>query len=307
MLRSAKLSSGYQATSQDLRSTKISELKSRCPGLLERVHDSEFCLSFSSVGVNYDLSISLPPGFPFVGPVLSVHPPAIHPLLDETSTVCGLTDLTAFSIHASVPDIVHTVLSQFIVTPLKKKEDIPQPGSKSMYMNGGNYRTSSIYQKVNELSTDDLKEWSSDDMKIKEFVETLPHIKAKREISRGMYETNEALAKSNISMREGLEQTRDQLLSRCEEFSRVRADFETNQETFRMLSETFTPESIKEGLRRAAQQAEEESDSLADQFLNKQLGVDDFLRSFMETRTRSHERSAKSEVLQKQLEQLYRF
>ena len=71
-------------------------------------------------------------------------------------------------------------------------------------------------------------------------------------------------------MREELEQKRDQLLSRCEQFSRARAEFETNQETFRMLSETFTPESIKEGLRRAAQQAEEESDSLADQFLNSE-------------------------------------
>ena len=82
-----------------------------------------------------------------------------------------------------------------IVRSRFRKEENPQPKSSAMYMNGGNYRTSSIYQKVNELSTDDLEEWRSDDMKIKDFVESLPHVRAKQEIAKEMYAANEALAK----------------------------------------------------------------------------------------------------------------
>lgn len=64
---------------------------------------------------------NLPPNFPFEGPTLSVRPAAEHPLLDDTSTVCGLADLTAFSIHASLPDIIQQVLSDFITRPLLKR------------------------------------------------------------------------------------------------------------------------------------------------------------------------------------------
>ncbi|OQR75778.1 vacuolar protein sorting-associated protein 37A-like [Tropilaelaps mercedesae] len=334
MLRNAKRSSLRGAAAvggnpQDLRSTKIFELKTRCPGLLERVADSEFSLSFSCGGTEYLLIITLPIEFPFASPVLSVQPPAQHPLLDEASTVCGITDLTAFSIHASLPDIVHQVLSEFITVPLSKRQDSATSAASSssgivearsppmtMYMNGTipsgtlpgdvRLRSTSIYSEVNALSVDDLREWSTDDMKVKEFAERLPHVRTRKEALRQLAESNEALAKANLSTKDGLDEKRCRVLALYEELSQSKQQFDTSQETFRLLERSYNPQTLKDGLARSAQEAEEESDGIAQQFLNKELEVDEFLRRFMETRTRSHERSAKAERLHLQLEALHR-
>ncbi|XP_022701832.1 vacuolar protein sorting-associated protein 37A-like [Varroa jacobsoni] len=334
MLRSAKRSSVPSGTSggngpEEVRKHKIYELKDRCPGIQERVPESEFTLAFSCAGIEYQLFINLPPNFPFEGPTLSVRPAAEHPLLDDTSTVCGLADLTAFSIHASLPDIIQQVLSDFITRPLLKR---PEPASLSpavgsitasgarpkttMYMNGslpsGNssggvhLRSSSIYAQVNALSIDDLRDWSSDELKIKEFAEDLPHVCERKEAIRHLIESNEAVAKTNLSVKNDLDKKRGEVLSLYEELTQHRNEFDARQQKFHLLERSYAPETIKNELAKGAREAEKESDEIAQQFLNKELSVDEFLKRFMKTRTLSHERSAKAERLQLQLEALHR-
>lgn len=82
--------------------------------------------------------------------------------------------------------------------------------STTMYMNGGlgssvnpggHMRSNSIYSEVNALSLDDLRDWSTNEMKIKEFAESLPHVRGRREALQQLADLNESLAKVRLSTR----------------------------------------------------------------------------------------------------------
>jgi len=59
----------------------------------------------------------------------------------------------------------------------------------------------------------------------------------------------------------------------------------------------YSTSNLVDGLTRASQEAEQESDDIATRFLNRQMELKDFVRDFMDKRKLYHLRSAKRESL----------
>lgn len=72
------------------------------------------------------------------------------------------------------------------------------------------------------------------------------------------------------------------------------------------LSEVFAPDHIKDCLRRAADESHEESEKIAEDFLNRKIDVERFLSTYVECRKLGQARRTKEEKLAHQLNELKR-
>ena len=78
----------------------------------------------------------------------------------------------------------------------------------------------------------------------------------------------------------------------------MKSTFEKKMQRQHELSESCSASALQARLKVAAHEAEEESDNIAEDFLEGKMDIDDFLSSFMEKRTICHCRRAKEEKLQ---------
>lgn len=78
----------------------------------------------------------------------------------------------------------------------------------------------------------------------------------------------------------------------------MKSTFEKKMQRQHELSESCSASALQARLKVAAHEAEEESDNIAEDFLEGKTEIDDFLSSFMEKRTICHCRRAKEEKLQ---------
>lgn len=104
--------------------------------------------------------------------------------------------------------------------------------------------------------------------------------------------------KKNLLLEPSLEAKRQIVLDKYEQLTQMKAAFEKKMQRQHELSESCSPSALQARLKVAAHEAEEESDTIAEDFLEGKTEIDDFLSSFMEKRTLCHCRRAKEEKLQ---------
>lgn len=117
---------------------------------------------------------------------------------------------------------------------------------------------------------------------------------------------NEELAKENLSMEPKLDLLKSIVKKNMDKVSSLKAQYESHSNEYQKQSEKYAPENIRDHLRIAAVNTDEESEKVADQFLNKQLDLDTFINSFIERRTVFYCRKTKEEKLSRQLQELER-
>ena len=88
------------------------------------------------------------------------------------------------------------------------------------------------------------------------------------------------------------------VLDKYELLTQMKSTFEKKMQRQHELSESCGTSALQARLKVAAHEAEEESDNIAEDFLEGKTDIDDFLSSFMEKRTICHCRRAKEEKLQ---------
>ena len=86
----------------------------------------------------------------------------------------------------------------------------------------------------------------------------------------------------------------------------LKARYDHLIQRYNKLSEVFTPDHIKECLRRAADESHEESEKIAEDFLNRKIDVERFLSTYIECRKLGQARRTKEEKLAHQLNELKR-
>lgn len=94
----------------------------------------------------------------------------------------------------------------------------------------------------------------------------------------------EALANENLSKQEKLEKLRKKVSKRVEEARKVKASFDEKNKEFERLSQQYQPQNIQEVLRLATIKSDEESEIIADKFLNREMDVEQFLVEYIDKR-----------------------
>lgn len=91
---------------------------------------------------------------------------------------------------------------------------------------------------------------------------------------------------------------------RVEEVSKLAFENERLSGVYQTYSDKYSPKNIKDQLKLFAKEADDESEKLADSFLNGEIDVDRFVTRYLQTRALSHIRKTKEEKLTQQLNSL---
>ncbi|KAM4708933.1 vacuolar protein sorting-associated protein 37A [Discoglossus pictus] len=180
--------------------------------------------------------------------------------------------------------------------------DLPLPVPTSeVGINGFTYKMPDLpetFPELSELSAAQLSEMmEQEDLLLEQFV-NLPQLKQIITDKDDLVRNIEDIALKNLQLEPVLEAKRQALLEKYELLTQMKATFEKKLQRQHELSESCSLSALQARLKVAAHEAEEESDSMAEEFLEGKTEIDDFLNIFMEKRTICHSRRAKEEKLQ---------
>ncbi|XP_003221634.1 vacuolar protein sorting-associated protein 37A [Anolis carolinensis] len=167
--------------------------------------------------------------------------------------------------------------------------------------NGFSYKMPDVpdaFPELSDLSISQLTDMNEqEDILLEQFV-NLPQLKQVINDKDDLVKSIEELAKKNLLLEPSLEAKRQAVLDKYEQLTQLKATFEKKMQRQHELSESCSASALQARLKVAAHEAEEESDTIAEDFLEGKTEIDDFLSSFMEKRTICHCRRAKEEKLQ---------
>ncbi|KAM5264137.1 vacuolar protein sorting-associated protein 37A isoform 2-T2 [Ctenodactylus gundi] len=161
--------------------------------------------------------------------------------------------------------------------------------------NGFGYKMPDVpdaFPELSELSVSQLTDMNEQEEVLLEQFLTLPQLKQIITDKDDLVKSIEELARKNLLLEPSLEAKRQTVLDK------MKSAFEKKMQRQHELSESCSASALQARLKVAAHEAEEESDNIAEDFLEGKTEIDDFLSSFMEKRTICHCRRAKEEKLQ---------
>ncbi|KAB1257613.1 Vacuolar protein sorting-associated protein 37A [Camelus dromedarius] len=167
--------------------------------------------------------------------------------------------------------------------------------------NGFGYKMPDVpdaFPELSELSVSQLTDMNEQEELLLEQFLTLPQLKQIITDKDDLVKSIEELARKNLLLEPSLEAKRQTVLDKYELLTQMKSAFEKKMQRQHELSESCSASALQARLKVAAHEAEEESDNIAEDFLEGKTEIDDFLSSFMEKRTICHCRRAKEEKLQ---------
>ncbi|CAH2300281.1 vacuolar sorting-associated 37A [Pelobates cultripes] len=204
------------------------------------------------------------------------------------------------SVPEPVPGIYSTSKAAAPSCGLITELPIPVPTSE-VGINGFTYKMPELpdtFPELAEFSVSQLSEMvEQDDFLLEQFI-NLPQLKQIITDKEDLVKNIEELARKNLQLEPILEAKRQMLLEKYELLTQMKGSFEKKLQRQHELSESCSLSALQARLKVAAHEAEEESDSIAENFLEGKTEIDDFLNIFMEKRTSCHSRRAKEEKLQ---------
>ncbi|XP_006893613.1 PREDICTED: vacuolar protein sorting-associated protein 37A isoform X1 [Elephantulus edwardii] len=173
--------------------------------------------------------------------------------------------------------------------------------SAPINQNGFGYKMPDVpdtFPELSELSVSQLTDMNEQEEVLLEQFLTLPQLKQIIADKNDLVKSIEELARKNLLLEPSLEAKRQTVLDKYELLTQMKSTFEKKMQRQHELSESCSASALQARLKVAAHEAEEESDNIAEDFLEGKTEIDDFLSSFMEKRTICHCRRAKEEKLQ---------
>ncbi|KAM9192962.1 vacuolar protein sorting-associated protein 37A [Mergus octosetaceus] len=230
-----------------------------------------------------------PQGFPFLPP----YPPQET---NRTMAAVPVSESVSSSYATDKPAAPSYGLITDLPLPVPTAEAVLQVGQ-----NGFTYKMPDIpdtFPELSELSISQLTNMNEQEEVLLEQFVNLPQLKQVITDKDELVKSIEELAKKNLLLEPSLEAKRQTVLDKYEQLTQMKAAFEKKMQRQHELSESCSPSALQARLKVAAHEAEEESDTIAEDFLEGKTEIDDFLSSFMEKRTLCHCRRAKEEKLQ---------
>ncbi|KAI4485449.1 hypothetical protein M0804_006954 [Polistes exclamans] len=163
-----------------------------------------------------------------------------------------------------------------------------------------------IFPELNNLSNEELKKLNEDEDRQDEFLEKHSQLKDINTAIEDTIDLVEKTAKANAAKEPELKQLQADVTEKIQTVAVLKARYDQLIQRYNKLSEIFTPDQIKECLRQAADESHEESEKIAEDFLNGKVDVERFLSTYIECRKLGQARRTKEEKLAHQLNELKR-
>lgn len=157
---------------------------------------------------------------------------------------------------------------------------------------------------VSRLNMEELEGLAECEELLDDFVQNLPQLAALTQQCDKLAVENTELAKTNLSLNSEYESTRDRTLQGVEALTGLHQSFEELTLHSQALTAKLQPSCLQENMSIAAAQSEEESENIAEKFLDEKIDVDTFLKTYLDKRIEAHLRTFKGDRLGAQLIEL---
>ncbi|XP_078599847.1 vacuolar protein sorting-associated protein 37B-like [Branchiostoma floridae x Branchiostoma japonicum] len=163
--------------------------------------------------------------------------------------------------------------------------------------------TEASFELLNHLNREELQRMLSDDDKIQDLVNDHESVKSLQLEREMLLASNRSLAEFNLEKEPQLVTGRQKLSRVHQEAAELRVLYDEKKQQLESLTQKNDLDTTHALLQAAAAEIEEESESLADQFLEGGMAVEDFLSQYQEKRRLAHLRRVKSEKMQELMNQ----
>lgn len=109
--------------------------------------------------------------------------------------------------------------------------------------------------------------------------------------------SNRSLAEYNLSQQPTLERKKQLLIEAYQSKALIQEEFNKNWQKLEALSSQHSPDTTLALLQASTAQAEEEAEKTADNFMDGEMNVEEFIQTFRSQKTTHHLRKIKSEKL----------
>ncbi|VDN07536.1 unnamed protein product [Thelazia callipaeda] len=151
---------------------------------------------------------------------------------------------------------------------------------------------------VKSMKYDNVKALLDDgDEKIDNIINGISNVKALPTEREMVLVQNKSLAEWNLSQEPKIDEAKKRLQTTYNEAVKVKDEVMELKKQLDLLSDEKSLDTSSVLLQAAAQSADDESEAIADQYLNGEIEVDQFLKVFIEKKTLAHMRKIKSERL----------
>jgi len=151
------------------------------------------------------------------------------------------------------------------------------------------------FPQLETMQFDDLEHLLNDDDEFSMFFETLDQVKSMAAVRDDLVKNNEDTARKNLSFQNELEQKKNEVDVQQANLKEQRNLFDQQAKRQQEISKRFTPDALLGKLSESVNQAEQASEDITTKFLNKQMDVRDFIKTYMEKKKLYHLRAAKRE------------
>ncbi|XP_041456455.1 vacuolar protein sorting-associated protein 37B-like isoform X2 [Lytechinus variegatus] len=165
----------------------------------------------------------------------------------------------------------------------------------------GASRGSSEFPLLTHLSVDELQRLLAAEDKLNDIADDANQNKQRRVDKEMAMAENRSLADFNLSRETRLREGRNQLARLHEEAKRIREIYDVDRRRLESLNENYSLDAAKVMLETSATKTEEESEEIAEEFLNGNLPLSDFVEQFIQRRSMAHIRRIKSDKMQELL------
>lgn len=157
---------------------------------------------------------------------------------------------------------------------------------------------------VQHMNKDDLQAFLDDDEKVNLMVADNELVTSKKQEKEMIIVESQSIADFNLSNESSLQEGRQRLLNLHEENRQIRAIYETNKRKLDEYAGKYSLEAAQKILETSATKQEEDSEEIADNFMNGEMSVDDFLQAFQICRHNAHMQRIKADKMNDLIGQL---
>ncbi|KZS20745.1 Vacuolar protein sorting-associated protein 37A [Daphnia magna] len=279
---------------------------------VREIHAGEYHVFFCSGNRELTLKIQLPSDFPTQKPLIWINPVIQHNWVTDNGRIMS-PGLVNYSEHSDLGQIVHSIVREMKKLPEIKSYPNGERSGSETFPSASQQLSQQQYvpippfiPELESLSKNQIKNLSEHEDILHQFVDELPQAEAVATDVKNHLDNVEKIARNIGDLKKTLTNKRQLILQHYEKLNELKLEWDSSSTQHHNLSQCYLPNNIEESLRQAATLADEKSEEMAEVFLSGQMDVDTFLSSYTASRTESHIRKTKEEILHKQLQELQR-
>ncbi|ELU07709.1 hypothetical protein CAPTEDRAFT_190912 [Capitella teleta] len=124
------------------------------------------------------------------------------------------------------------------------------------------------FSQLKDLSISELRELSADESKLLQMIGQMPEVQKLSDDQERMCGGNECLARENLNQRPILEESKKKLLEKYDQLNELRTQFDDLSKKQDDVLQRYDLSTLQDRLKVAAEEAEEASEKIADEFLD---------------------------------------